>query len=174
MNQLAFKFTATFSEAWPKLKFYVNDDLYHDYQFNQAEGYVSLPIDLLDGEHLLEIELYDKPINSTKIENGVIVQDQLVTLENMYIDNVCLPKIFIYSGRYEHIPDSIAVTWGINGKWSFKFSTPLISWAMDFKNSLSEDHSKTSTVVSTYSDQKNKKILAILDQIESELQDVRI
>ena len=168
MNHLRFEFSATYCNAWPKLKFYINDDLYHDYHFETTKGQVTLPIDLLDGAHLLEIELYDKTSHHTVIQDNKITQDQLVTLEHIYLDNVLLPDLFLYRGHYEHFPKSL--TWGVPGKWSFKFATPIIDWALHTKNDNQFD--AESTVVSTYSFQKNKKLLDLLDLLEQELQDV--
>jgi len=170
MNHLRFEFSATYCNAWPKLRFYIDGDLYHDYHFEKEVGIVTLPVDLLDGSHQIEIELYDKTDHDTIVENDKIIKDQTVTLNTMYLDDVLLPELFLYRGRYEHSPNNIALTWGIPGKWSFNFDTPIVTWALQIKHMNQVD--ADTTMVSTFSFQKNKKLLNLLDLLEQELLDV--
>lgn len=174
MNHLKFEFSATECNGWPNLQFFIDDDLYQDYEFLGPTAEVTLPIDLLDGEHLLEIELYGKTFENTKVENDQIIADQLVTLDCMYIDDIQLPDMFKYSGRYEHCPDQISLTWGINGKWSFEFATPIVPWAVTCKLNEENKYNDYSVITSAHSYEKNNKLLEILDHIEQELGNVKI
>lgn len=171
MNLLGLEFSATKCVNWPSLRFYVDEDLYQEFQFESSAGSIFIPLELMDGEHLLEIELYGKTYDNTKILDGNIIEDQLVTLEKILIDGVPLPSKFLYHGRLEDNPDSPSLTWGKNGKWIWCFNAPIINWALDFYRT---DNVVETTLTSMYSEQKNKKLLSILDKIEKELENVKI
>ena len=169
MNLLEFNFTASNCNGWPKLKFYIDDDLYQDYEFLDSSATVQLPLEVLDGKHCVSIELYGKTINNTLVQDNVIVMDQLVTLENIKVDNVQLPTYFLYQGRVDNQPDSPQLTWGINGSWRWYFYAPIIDWIIFVKNNNAQTADLNLTVTSSFSNEKNSKLLELLDQIENEL-----
>ena len=173
MNFLSLEFTATKCIDWPKLRFYVDDDLYQEFQFEDSQATITIPLELMDGDHCLEIELYGKTFDNTKVVDGQILEDQLVTLAKILIDDVELPAKFLYHGRLEDNPDSPSLTWGKNGKWVWHFGAPIINWALDFYRKENDNVIET-TITSMYSEQKNKKLLSILDKIEKELENVKI
>ena len=135
MDFIKLELTATEYNGWPKCKFYIDSDLIEDYTFTTGRAEITLPVDLLDGEHSLIIELYDKTSRNTKFENNQIVQDQLVTLENIYINNIKLPNAIKYFGVYKFNDQTIpqGLTWGCNGQWTWVFETPIVTWVLDKK-----------------------------------------
>lgn len=171
MNYLRLEFTATKCVTWPRLKFFVDDDLYQEFKFENAQGTIVIPLELMDGEHVLEVELYGKMPFNTKIFDGKIIEDQLVTLEKMFIDEVELPTTFLFHGRLKNNPETPSLTWGKNDTWIWIFKSPIIKWALDLyrKNDNVQD-----TMTPVFSEEKNKKLLSILDEIEKELEDVKI
>jgi hypothetical protein len=175
MNTLSLIFTASFCNGWPKIKVYLDEDLYQDYEFIKYAEIVDIPLDLLDGNHVLKIELYNKTNQNTKIEDGVITQDQLVTLENIKVDGVTIPKELLYKGRYvfNDVEPQQGLTWGINGYWSWNFQTPIIDWIIIQKN-LNEDTQFDSLISQNYSEEKHQAILQQLNMLEIKLNDITI
>jgi hypothetical protein len=172
MNQLSFSFTATHCVSWPKLKFYIDDDLYHDFIFTDGAAQIDLPLDLLPGSHEIKIELYDKTYLNTVVQDEVIVQDQLVTLENIWVDGVQLPDFFKYSGKYlTNDLDSIdGLTWGINGHWCWEFEFPIIEWILEEKLvRVDSEFGKRSEV---FNQKKRDATLAALEKFRQQLNDI--
>lgn len=173
MNTLEFFFQASNCNGWPKLKFYIDDDLYQDFEFVSSTANIKLPLELLDGEHCVDIELYGKTIKNTIVENNIIVLDQLVTLESIKVDNVQLPPFFLYQGRFNNQMDSPQLTWGINGSWKWHFKTPIVDWIIFVKNNNVQTANSDFTVTSSFSNEKNFKLLELLDKIDHELNNAK-
>lgn len=167
-NLLRLKFSATECNGWPKLKFYIDDDLYEDFIFKSPNAEIELPLSTLDGEHELSIELYDKTNNNTIIIDSKIISDQTVTLDKIFVDNVEVPNFIKYKGiHYYHGQEHIqSLTWGPNGVWKLKFRTPIISWILDEKEKISQDYRATATVLGGYNSAKKTKLMYYLKQIE--------
>lgn len=176
MDSIRLEFRATECNGWPTIRILIDDDLYHDYQFSQEHEMVELPIDLLDGEHQLDIEIYGKKSNSTIVDaTGKIIQDQLTELLDIHVNDIKLPHYFKYNSIYrfnnqEH-PQSLI--WGCNGVWSWEFGTPIITWALDFKNNhqakynqINEDDLINSHV---FNQTRINKTVEVLDHLSKEL-----
>jgi hypothetical protein len=175
MNILSLVFSASFCNGWPKIKVYLDEDLYQDHEFSKDNEIVDIPLDLLDGLHTLKIELYNKSNQNTKVVDSIIVQDQLVTLESIKVDGVTVPKQFLYEGRYIYndAEPYQGLTWGINGHWSWVLKTPIIDWIIYQKN-LNEDTLTNSRISQNYSEEKHRAILEQLDILETKLNDITI
>lgn len=132
MNSLTLTFNTTFCNGWPRLKFYIDNDLYQEFVADSKSSIINIPIDLLDGSHELVVELWGKTQLNTSVKDGIIVNDQLVTLDSIQVDGVQLPDYFKYSGTFYHglTPQCPCVTWGQNGKWRWNFTTPIITWVL--------------------------------------------
>ena len=175
MNILSLVFSASFCNGWPKIKVYLDEDLYQDHNFSKDSETVDVPLDLLDGLHTLKIELYNKSNRNTKVVDDIIVQDQLVTLENIKVDGVTVPKNFLYEGLYtfNNVAPHRGLTWGINGHWSWNFQTPIIDWIIKQKK-LNEDAPTNSIISQNYSEEKHQAILEHLDTLETKLNGITI
>lgn len=170
-SKLQFKFKATFCNGWPQLNFYLDNTLCYNYAFNSEDATVALPIDFFEGDHLLEIELYGKTEKNTKVLNGKILQDQIVTLEAILIDDVEMYDLFLYRGRFEQNNDP-QLTWGVNGKWRWTFSCPIITWAIHTKYNARQTND--SRLTSSYFEDKKQILLNILDEMEQDLDEINI
>ena len=157
MNQLSITFEATFCNGWPRLKFYLDDALYQEFVVNAESTTINLPIDLLDGDHKLAIELWGKTRLNTIVKDGIIVKDQLVTLESIKVDGIQLPNFFKYIGIFDNGIglQSPCMTWGQNGQWRWNFSTPLITWVL--KN-INEEEKKYFTRQQLGEDSGNEEL----------------
>jgi hypothetical protein len=168
-NTLSIFFTASECNGWPKIKFYLDDDLYEDFTFTDVSSKIDIPLSLLDGEHELTIEIYNKTNASTLLdENNNIVKDQLITLDQIAIDDVILPDFVKYSGVYI-VGDNTypqALTWGLNGRWVLKFSVPFITWVLDLKNQKMTISKSKKLSVGEHTEYKKQKLIFYLDKLE--------
>jgi len=177
MNQLGLLFTATECNGWPKLKFLIDDDLIQDYEFNSSSALITLPIDLLDGEHYLDIELYGKSFANTVIVGDKIVQDQLVTLDTILIDDVIVPDFVKYKGVYtvQNQQTPQVLTWGVPGTWRLMFEHPIIDWVLDHKL---KDYHKIDNydewTTSVYHPKKSQTLIDGFRELEDILANVKV
>lgn len=180
MDTLKFEFIVSECNGWPSLHFLINDDLYLDHHFTQEHELVSLPIDLLDGDHMLALEITQKtPKNTIVDSNGKIVKDQLIELKHIYINDIKLPEYYLYNSVYKFHNQEYkqALLWGCNGVWEWKFSTPIVSWALDFKIAHREKYDKQSDddlVTHTFNRAKVNKTLEAIARLEQILNDSSI
>lgn len=135
-NCLTLKFCASECNGWPKIRILIDNDIIQEYEFDQEIASIDVPLDLMDGDHVLEIERYGKNNSNIVFVDGKILKDQSVELLDMYIENVKLPDQFKYNSKfcYNDIELTSALNWGPNGIWTWKFSTPLLEHLIDTKN----------------------------------------
>lgn len=171
MNQLKLKFTATECRGWPRLKFYIDDDLYEEYHFIETLGEVVLPIYLENGPHELVIELFGKTQENTVFVDGQFLQDQLVTLDEICIDEIPVPNFIKYSGQY-HVGETSrpsALTWGQNGRWVLQFQTPIITWVVDQKHQRNAYAESGEVLIDAATQEKKRQQLYWLSELEKSL-----
>jgi hypothetical protein len=174
MIHLGFKFSATYCNGWPKLRFLVDDDIYHDFEFVGDSAFIELPIDLLDGSHIIDIEYYGKTYDNTVVINDKIIQDQLATLDSIHIDQIKVPDFIKYQGVYTVNETSTpsALTWGQNGVWSLSFEWPIIDWVLEKK--LRAFFSDEQWATAVYHPTKTKLLLDNLNRLENILANVKL
>lgn len=125
MNLLELTFNATKSDKWPKLRFFINEDLIEDFQFVNNNATVAIPIDLIDGEYVLSVELYDKQQGST----------QYVELMDMFVDGIKLIDFYKWLGvyKFDNQVHPQSLHWECNGVWEWKMRIPLLTYLLDKK-----------------------------------------
>lgn len=136
MDYIKFTFKTSECNGWPMVRVLIDGDLYEDHHFTSEHEEITVPIELLDGDHKISIELYGKLSRHTLIDHeGKIVKDQVVELLDIYVNDIKLPEWFTYLGNYEfnNMVYPQAKMWGCNGVWSWVFATPLITWVLDKK-----------------------------------------
>jgi hypothetical protein len=116
-NCLTLHLQASECNGWPKIRILIDNDIIQEYEFNQATVTIDIHIDLLDGDHVLEIERYGKTDQNIVFVDGQILKDQVVVLEDMYVDGVKLPEMFKYDSKfcYNNLEFPSVLTWGPNG-----------------------------------------------------------
>ena len=103
--------------------------------------------ELEEGEHTFKLVLKGKNILGTrrpqtiKDENGVIIKDQLLHLENILLDNIELGHTAIKLSKYyqfnhdgcdNHEPVLTGRnTFGVNGEFILNFSIPTYMWLLE-------------------------------------------
>ena len=98
---------------------------------------LDISVDLTAGLHLLEFERINKIDHNTLVDQqGNILQDQTVTLDNIWYEDVRLPQDFLWAGVfcYHNLSRPSVLHWGPNGVWSWPFETPVLSWIISKKN----------------------------------------
>ena len=173
MNTLKITFKTSECNGWPKLRLLIDNDLYEDHLFSSEDEAITVPIEFLDGSHLLELEIYDKTSVNTKVDSaGNIIQDQLIELVDMYVDDVKLPGYFKYMGVYKFNNQTYpqATTWGCNGIWAWEFSTPIVTWVIDKKNENNEKYNPPIIPVIDRTHDKLKRF-KIIEELLNELSD---
>jgi hypothetical protein len=93
-----------------------------------------------DGDHELRLILKNKTVEHTQIDqNGTIIKDAVLTVDNLKFDEIDLGQIFSKHAVYTHnfngsaaeIHDKFYGTIGCNGTVSLKFSTPVYLWLLE-------------------------------------------
>jgi hypothetical protein len=96
---------------------------------------------LNEGDHTLKIRLENKTASDTLVENGEIVKDMLLNIDDIEIDDISLGNL-LWSAEYlldkpqEYKGNSInhldgCVNLGWNGTYVLKFTTPFYVWLLE-------------------------------------------
>lgn len=138
MDQLTFNFTASEYNGWPRAKIVVDGVVVKDFVIDSPTGSISIDFDYPNGLHSLQIERYGKTDHNVLFVDGKILQDQSMTLNSIYYNNVKLANNFLYRSKFcwngQEYPS--ALTWGANGVWHWEFGIPFVQWAVDSSEHL--------------------------------------
>jgi hypothetical protein len=169
MNYLKFLFRATECNGWPKLKFLIDLDIIEHYNFSSDTAEITIPINLLNGDHFLIVELYGKNKSNTIVDAGNIIKDQTVELVDIYVDDILLPDFYKWMGIYKCNDNDEtlyqSLLWGVNGTWKWDIKTPLISWLLEKKIELEEKHNLPAITWSERSRLEQEKIQKFEEQL---------
>jgi len=93
------------------------------------------------GAHTLKIRLENKSYNDTLIENGEVVKDMLLNIDDIIIDDISLGNL-LWSAEYildrpqeykgqtiDHLDGCVNLGW--NGTYILKFSSPFYIWLLE-------------------------------------------
>ena len=145
MQNETLKFSITLNRTyWDKLPQYsiwVNDDKIVDDSLTEDRRTVEFERDLAEGDYLLKIRLENKTNKDTIIENGEIVKDMLLNIEDIVIDDISLGNLlwdatYILDEPHEFNGKTITqldhcVNLGWNGTYVLKFSSPFYLWLLE-------------------------------------------
>jgi hypothetical protein len=145
MQNETLKFSITLNRTyWDKLPQYsiwVNDDKIVDDALSEDRRTVEFERDLAEGDYLLKIRLENKTNKDTIIENGEIVKDMLLNIEDIVIDDISLGNLlwdatYILDEPHEFNGKTITqldhcVNLGWNGTYVLKFSSPFYLWLLE-------------------------------------------
>jgi len=162
MITLSITFKANKVNRYPKLRVFVDQDQMEEIELSNDSQTVSFPIDLENGEHLLEIEHYDKTSEDTiATEEGMIIEDTFFRIENITIDNYDLPILVLWTCtltpdwkglvKPEGFPNELSqvLEVGTNGVWKMPFYTPVTDWLIQ-RRKASTNKLKNTTVYENY------------------------
>ena len=117
-----------------------NNQLLQKIAANKTTQKIQLSIDCDPGDQLLGFTLKNKtPQHTILNDQGEIVKDSSIGIENVVIDYVALGHTFFEQCRYHHdfngsqepIDDDFFGTIGCNGTVSLKFTSPVYRWLVD-------------------------------------------
>jgi len=154
MNTIKLEFDIGTTDAECKLgvKVMLNNIIIHDNLHVSDTYHVSYDISDEEGEHELTIELYGKLPQHTKVDDqGNIVKDVVITVENFKIDDIdissmltCIPTLLYsdvpthiiqychdFNGTQPAIVDQFHGSMGCNGTVTLKFVTPIYLWLLE-------------------------------------------
>jgi len=172
MQHLRFDFTATECQGWPRIRICIDGDVLLDHDFSSSQESVEIEYDVIDGDHTIEIERWGKQNFNMIHQDGEILKDQTVTLDDIWIQDVCLPEWFKSSGQFVWqqgvIPNGL--TWGPNGVFSIPFQSPLIPWIV--KQKFKDSTDQPGLYIPTDSNQQ--QVHQLLEKFQNDLNQVNV
>jgi hypothetical protein len=146
MNEenLSFKIslTGTFWDRRPQFSVWLDDHVVIQSEINNsAEQIVTFSRSIDDGEHTLKIRLENKTDQDTVIENGEVVKDMLLNIDDITIDDISLGNLLwsaeyildekqMYQGKeIDHLDGCVNLGW--NGTYVLKFTSPFYIWLLE-------------------------------------------
>jgi hypothetical protein len=108
---------------------------------NFGEQIVNFNRQIDEGTHELKIRLENKTDADTVTENGEVVKDMLLNIDDITIDDISLGNILwtaeyildkkqIYKGQeIDHLDSCVNLGW--NGTYILKFTTPFYIWLLE-------------------------------------------
>lgn len=146
MNNENLKFVITLSGTYwgkkPQFSIWLDDHVIQQTEFQNQIQTVSFERELSKGDHALKIRLENKDQKTdTVIENGEIVKDMLINIDDITIDDISLGNLLWtaeyhldspqeYNGKTITQLDS-CVNLGWNGTYILKFSSPFYIWLLE-------------------------------------------
>jgi hypothetical protein len=141
--KLEFDIGTTDAECELGVKVSIDGNVIYNNPYLVDPYHVSHDISDEEGEHELTIELYGKLPQHTKIDDqGNIVKDTMITVENIKIDDIDLSTILMsaplliqyhhdFNGTQPAVVDSFYGSMGCNGIVTLKFATPIYLWLLE-------------------------------------------
>lgn len=134
---ITLKLSGTYWKDKPKAKVYLDSNLLFDGEISDPITIAwndSIPL----GEHKLVIKMYDKDRFQTVIENGEVVKDSLINIEQITFDGIDIGYLSQSLSTYHPneqpgIPLVVknCVNLGWNGTWELPFNSPIYIWLLE-------------------------------------------
>jgi len=137
---VAFTLNTTNPEAELGFEAWIDDEKFVDIAHVQDEQPVTMTMSDADGSHELRLVLKNKTQAHTQIdEQGTIVSDATLTINNLSFDEISLGYMFTELATYTHDFNGTKETtqerfhgeMGCNGTVSLKFDTPIYLWLLE-------------------------------------------
>ena len=146
MNEesLSFKIslTGTFWDRRPQFSVWLDDHVVIQSEItSSAEQIISFVRKVDEGSHTLKIRLENKTTADTIIENGKVVNDMLLNIDDVTIDDISLGNLLwsaeyildgkqMYQGKeIDHLDGCVNLGW--NGTYTLKFTSPFYIWLLE-------------------------------------------
>lgn len=146
MNNENLKFEISLSGTYwgkkPQFSVWLDDHPVVQTELVNPTQTVTFEREVIEGEHDLKIRLENKDqLTDTIIENGAIVKDMLLNIDDITIDDISLGNLLWsaeyhldapqqYQGKTITQLDS-CVNLGFNGTYVLKFSSPFYIWLLE-------------------------------------------
>ena len=108
---------------------------------SEAEQIVNFERKIIEGPHTLKIRLENKTTSDTITENGEVVKDMLLNIDDITIDDISLGNLLwsaeyvldhphLYKGKtIDHLDSCVNLGW--NGTYTLKFTSPFYIWLLE-------------------------------------------
>lgn len=143
-ENLSFKIslTGTFWDRHPQFSVWLDDHVVIQSEIaSTAEQIVSFERKVDEGPHVLKIRLENKTTSDTVVENGEVVKDMLLNIDDITIDDISLGNL-LWSAEYildkkqtykgqeiDHLDGCVNLGW--NGTYVLKFTSPFYVWLLE-------------------------------------------
>jgi hypothetical protein len=134
--------TGTYWDKHPHFSVWLDDHVVTQTEISsEAEQIVSFERRVNEGTHELKIRLENKNNNDTVIENGQVVKDMLLNIDDIIIDDISLGNLLwsaeyvldhpqVYKGQtINHLDGCVNLGW--NGTYILKFTSPFYIWLLE-------------------------------------------
>ncbi len=134
--------TGTFWDRHPQFSVWLDDHVVIQSEISsEAEQIVNFERRVDEGPHELKIRLENKVDADTVIENGEVVKDMLLNIDDITIDDISLGNLLwsaeyildkkrIYKGQeIDHLDGCVNLGW--NGTYTLKFTSPFYIWLLE-------------------------------------------
>ena len=134
--------TGTYWNKKPQFSVWLDDHVVTQTEIAcPAEQIVSFERRVNEGTHELKIRLENKTNADTVIENGEVVKDMLLNIDDITIDDISLGNLLwsaeyvldksqIYNGQtIDHLDSCVNLGW--NGTYILKFTSPFYIWLLE-------------------------------------------
>jgi hypothetical protein len=134
--------TGTFWDRHPQFSVWLDDHVVTQTEIaSTEEQIVRFERRIDEGSHELKIRLENKTDADTVIENGEVVKDMLLNINDIIIDDISLGNL-LWSAEYvldrpqeykgqtiDHLDGCVNLGW--NGTYILKFSSPFYIWLLE-------------------------------------------
>ena len=146
MNEEKLKFavalSGTFWDRRPQFSIWLDDHMVVASEIvSAAQQEIKFERTIDDGSHTLKIRLENKTVRDTVLENGSVVRDMLLNIDDIVIDDISLGNLlwsaeYILDNPQEYQGKTITkldncVNLGWNGTYVLKFSSPFYLWLLE-------------------------------------------
>jgi hypothetical protein len=134
--------SGTYWDRRPQFSIWLDDHVVVQSEItSSAEQIVSFERKVNEGPHELKIRLENKADADTVIENGEVVRDMLLNIDDITIDDISLGNLLwsaeyildkkrIYKGQeVDHLDGCVNLGW--NGTYTLKFTSPFYIWLLE-------------------------------------------
>ncbi len=134
--------TGTFWDRRPQFSVWLDDHVVIQSEIaGAAEQIVSFERKINEGAHELKIRLENKTNSDTVVENGEVVKDMLLNIDDITIDDISLGNLLwsaeyildrpqLYKGQeIDHLDGCVNLGW--NGTYILKFTSPFYIWLLE-------------------------------------------
>jgi len=146
MHEESLKFeislTGTYWDKKPQFSVWLDDQVVTQSEIaSEAEQIVIFERRIDEGDHELKIRLENKTDHDTVIENGEVVKDMLLNIDDVIIDDISLGNLLwsaeyvldrpqLYKGQIiNHLDGCVNLGW--NGTYVLKFTSPFYIWLLE-------------------------------------------
>ena len=134
--------SGTYWDRRPQFSIWLDDHVVVQSEItSSAEQIVSFERKVNEGPHELKIRLENKADADTVIENGEVVRDMLLNIDDITIDDISVGNL-LWSAEYildekqmyqgeeiDHLDGCVNLGW--NGTYILKFTSPFYIWLLE-------------------------------------------